>query len=411
MLANQPLFICQPCCANLKSTYNFRKMSMKNARTFRGYICQLTNVAQDFPNGYFDVNIEISNYDMKKCYYKSKKLLNRDTSKSNSKNNNSLLTNSMNKMKIKCDNQNTANVNDNLKVDLHIFEDKYSNLLANMDDTNVSTEQFPINNITNCNTVGLQEFPASNDENPDEHSDHLNDPKYEEFMAELRSIVSAEMRERNSKTERNIDSSVDNPQTFSSTVDDFDEQIGDFNFDFETFAEMQQNDIRSEISKNNVTLTDDAISRPVPSSFETQQNAVKSEIPKNNVTSTDDAISKPASSSFKHYSKTGTSRKTKKCSKIRYIQYCNICNKHLSGNFQRHLLIHSGVKPYKCQECSRTFVRRDHLKSHMHRWHDTNEKKSVTYKCFECGKTYNYKKSLTSHLKTHNHLRLKNDEN
>lgn len=319
MLANQPLFICQPCCDNLNSTYNFRKMSMKNVSTFRGYICQLTNVAQDFPNSYFDVNIEISDYDMKKCYYKSKKLLN------NSKNNNSLLNNSMNKTKIECDNQHTSNVNDNLKIDLDIFEDKYSNLLTNMADTNASTEQLRTSNVTNSNTIGLQELPAPNDvENSEEHSD----PMYEEFMAELRSIVSVEMREDNSKTVLTIDSSMDNPQTFSATVDDFDERIEDLNFDFETFAEMQQNAVKSEVLKNNVTLTDDA-------------------------------ISKPASSSFKHYSKTDTSRKTKKCSKTKSLQYCNICNKHLSSNFQRHLLIHSGVKPYKCQQCNRTFVRVD----------------------------------------------------
>lgn len=46
--------------------------------------------------------------------------------------------------------------------------------------------------------------------------------------------------------------------------------------------------------------------------------------------------------------------------------WCSVCSKHFSApsKLRRHLLIHTGQRPFKCLVCSRAFTQRSHLKVH-----------------------------------------------
>lgn len=57
------------------------------------------------------------------------------------------------------------------------------------------------------------------------------------------------------------------------------------------------------------------------------------------------------------------------------------------------MVIHTGIKPFKCPECQRTFNQAGNLKSHM-RLH-TGEK---PYKCQYCDESFNHNVSLKSHI-------------
>ncbi|XP_038584481.1 zinc finger protein 770-like [Micropterus salmoides] len=51
------------------------------------------------------------------------------------------------------------------------------------------------------------------------------------------------------------------------------------------------------------------------------------------------------------------------------VHTCQICFKSFFSQYKlsRHLVTHSGVRPYKCTLCSKTFTQRCHLKVHEHR--------------------------------------------
>lgn len=65
-------------------------------------------------------------------------------------------------------------------------------------------------------------------------------------------------------------------------------------------------------------------------------------------------------------------------------------------DLSRHMLIHSGEKPFKCNECGKTFVREEKLKIHE-RIH-TGEK---PYSCEVCGQNFAHSYTLDMHKRLH----------
>ncbi|CAF0760164.1 unnamed protein product [Didymodactylos carnosus] len=81
---------------------------------------------------------------------------------------------------------------------------------------------------------------------------------------------------------------------------------------------------------------------------------------------------------------------------------CKVCFKRFSRSdmLNRHLRLHSGIRPYRCTMCNTHFSRSDHLSTHL-RTH-TGEK---PYACPECSYAACRRDMITRHLKVHSKQR------
>ena len=79
---------------------------------------------------------------------------------------------------------------------------------------------------------------------------------------------------------------------------------------------------------------------------------------------------------------------------------CPSCGKEFScrkegyrSNYARHLRVHSGERPYLCEECDATFTTSTNLNRHKVLCHG-GERRTKRYRCDDCGKNYACESSL-----------------
>lgn len=82
--------------------------------------------------------------------------------------------------------------------------------------------------------------------------------------------------------------------------------------------------------------------------------------------------------------------------------HCDICLKSFVSkrNVQRHMLSHTGEKPWMCEFCFKRFRQKPHLEQHV------NIHKGIKNAvCSVCGKAFNHRSNLVTHMATHSNVR------
>lgn len=81
------------------------------------------------------------------------------------------------------------------------------------------------------------------------------------------------------------------------------------------------------------------------------------------------------------------------------IFQCKICFKKFprKRELDRHVALHSGMKPFSCSQCDKKFNKKDKLDKHE----ESHESVVVNMPCIECGIKFEKKADLVAHIKSH----------
>lgn len=90
--------------------------------------------------------------------------------------------------------------------------------------------------------------------------------------------------------------------------------------------------------------------------------------------------------------------KRRESQQVTEINKCKVCDKIFTKNFSltRHMLLHTGHRPFKCSICSYGFIQKSDLLRH-----EATHKAEYNFHCLYCTKRFKTKKNLQCHLTTH----------
>jgi len=99
-----------------------------------------------------------------------------------------------------------------------------------------------------------------------------------------------------------------------------------------------------------------------------------------------------------------TCKRTCDGKRLRYM--CESCGKSFKTlcRLRRHSVIHTGIKPYKCPLCDKSFSRSDACKLHTRRYCQS-AKETRSYECTICGKSFSQVSHLKFHMEAHNRVK------
>lgn len=83
------------------------------------------------------------------------------------------------------------------------------------------------------------------------------------------------------------------------------------------------------------------------------------------------------------------------------IRNCEKCNKNFQTrqSYEAHCFMHNGQRPYKCNQCPKSFLYKHTLGKHI--LNHISIKKEKKFKCDKCEKLYEFKSELIRHYAHH----------